>query len=99
MQAIRVTEAPNTPRDIITVISEGTMEQIVIRNLPLGTKAALRRRADAHHRSMEAEAREILRDALAQRPAPITDLLFMDDGLQVEFEPDRLGLGRRELEL
>ena len=48
---------------------------------------------------MEAEAREILADALAQRPVPLTDLLFMDDGFQIEFEPQRLGLGRRELEL
>jgi antitoxin FitA len=41
------------------------VEQILIRNLPAGTKAALRARAEQHHRSVEAEAREILADSAA----------------------------------
>ena len=36
------------------------MEQILIRNLPAGTKAALRARAKQRHRSVEAEARDVL---------------------------------------
>ena len=41
------------------------MEQILIRNLPEGTKARLRHRADEHSRSVEAEARAILSEGLA----------------------------------
>ena len=37
-----------------------TVEQILGRNLPAGTKAALRARAEQHHRSVEAEVRGIL---------------------------------------
>lgn len=68
------------------------MEQILIRNLPPGTKAALRARAEQHHRSVEAEAREILAGALASAPASIVDLVSMDEGSEIVFEPDRLGL-------
>ena len=71
------------------------MEQILIRNLPTGTKAALRARAEAHHRSVEAEAREILADAVGREPATLVDLLAADDGAGIDFEPDRLGLTSR----
>ena len=71
------------------------MEQILIHNLPPGTKAALRARAEQHHRSVEAEARELLAEALASAPASIVDLVSMDDGSQIEFEPDRLRLTAR----
>jgi plasmid stability protein len=37
-----------------------TVERVLIRNLPAGTKAALRARAEQHHRSVEAEVRGIL---------------------------------------
>ncbi|MCW1804066.1 FitA-like ribbon-helix-helix domain-containing protein [Brachybacterium squillarum] len=73
------------------------MEQILIRNLPVGTRVALRARAQEHGRSSEAEAREILAGSLADRPATLVDLLRMDDG--VEFEPSRLGLTGRDPEL
>ena len=43
------------------------MEQILIRNLPQGTKWALRTRAERHGRSVEAEARAILAEALDRR--------------------------------
>ncbi len=46
------------------------MAQLVIRNLPEQTKARLRRRAARHGHSMEAEARNILKAALAKAPAP-----------------------------
>ena len=71
------------------------MEQILIRNLPAGTKAALRARAEQHHRSVEAEAREILAEAVSRAPASIVDLVAMDEGAEIEFEPDRLGLTAR----
>jgi plasmid stability protein len=47
------------------------MASITIRNLDEGLKHRLRVRAAQHRRSMEEEAREILRRALArQRPTP-----------------------------
>ena len=54
------------------------MEQILIRNLPVGTKAALRARAQQRHRSLEAEARDVA---------------------DIEFEPERLGLSARPVDL
>jgi plasmid stability protein len=75
------------------------MEQILIRNLPVGTKAALRARAEQHHRSVEAEAREILADGLERESVTIVDLLSTDEGADIEFEPERLGLAARTPEL
>lgn len=75
------------------------MEQILIRNLPAGTKAALRARADQHRQSVEAEAREILAEALHRDPVTIVDLLSVDEGADVEFEPERLGLTVRTPDL
>jgi plasmid stability protein len=75
------------------------VEQILIRNLPTGTKAALRARAEQHHRSVEAEAREILAEAVASAPPSIVDLVSMDDGSDIEFEPDRLPLAVRTAQL
>lgn len=49
------------------------MEQILIRNLPEGTKAALRARAHSHSRSVEAEVRGILADALEREPVKLVD--------------------------
>jgi plasmid stability protein len=48
---------------------------------------------------VEAEAREILAEALASAPASIVDLISMDDGSEIEFEPDRLGLTLRTAQL
>lgn len=75
------------------------MEQILVRSLPAGTKAALRARAEHHRRSVEAEAREILADALEREPVTIVDLLSMDEGADIEFEPQRFGLTARIPEL
>ncbi len=75
------------------------MEQVLIRNLPVGTKAALRARALQHHRSVEAEVRSILAGALAQAPVTMVDLLSVDEGAEIEFEPERLGLHARSAEL
>lgn len=75
------------------------VEQILIRNLPAGTKAALKVRAAQHRRSVEAEAREILAEALEREPATIVDLLGTDEGADIEFEPERLGLTARTPDL
>ena len=68
------------------------MEQILIRNLPAGTKAALKVRARQHRRSVEAEARELLAAALERDPVTLIDLLTGDEGADIDFEPARLGL-------
>ncbi|MEI2713794.1 MAG: hypothetical protein V9G04_11035 [Nocardioides sp.] len=75
------------------------MEQILIRNLPQGTKAALKVRAAQHRRSVEAEARDILASALEADPLTLVDLLAADEGADIEFEPGRLGLAGRAAEL
>lgn len=73
------------------------MEQILIRNLPAGTKLALRARAEQHRRSVEAEAREILTEALQRQATTLVDLLAMDGTyeFEIDFEPERLGLNAR----
>lgn len=76
-----------------------TVEQILIRNLPVGTKSALRARAERHHRSVEAEVRDVLAEALRRDPLTIVDLLSTDEGAEIEFEPQRLGLTARAAEL
>jgi plasmid stability protein len=82
------------------VISEVVVvEQILIRNLPAGTKAALRARAEQRHRSVEAEARDLLTRALEAEPVTIVDLLSTNEGADIEFEPQRLGLTARSAEL
>lgn len=75
------------------------MEQLLIRNLPVGTKAALRARAERNHRSVEAEARSIVEEALARRLVTMVDLLSSDEGADVDFVPARLGLTARVSEL
>lgn len=75
------------------------MEQILVRNLPLGTKAALRARASQNHQSMEAEVRSILSQALGREPVTLVDLLADPSGDAIEFEPGRLGLTARAAEL
>ncbi|WP_152348320.1 FitA-like ribbon-helix-helix domain-containing protein [Brevibacterium sp. CFH 10365] len=75
------------------------MEQILIRNLPEGTKAILRRRANAHNSSIEAEAREALAVGIAAEDPTLVDLISMDSDTEIEFEPKRLGLKARTAEL
>lgn len=76
-----------------------TVEQILIRNLPAGTKAALRARAEEHDRSVEAEARDVLTKALEGKPVTIVDLLSTDEGADIDFEPERLRLTARSAQL
>ncbi len=49
---------------------EAKMAQILVRNLDDSLKTRLQRRAKRHGQSMEAEARDILRNALREREKP-----------------------------
>lgn len=66
------------------------MAQILVRNLDDRLKARLQRRAKRNGRSMEAEAREILRDALRVKENPevgfgtATAALFSGRGIGLE---------------
>ncbi|MFD2025597.1 FitA-like ribbon-helix-helix domain-containing protein [Promicromonospora aerolata] len=66
---------------------------------PPGTKAVLTERAARHHRSMEAEARAIMEQALISEPTSIVDYLAMPESEDIDFEPERLGLTARTAEL
>lgn len=68
------------------------MASITIRNLDERTKARLRVRAAHRRRSMEEEARQILRSALAEGEVPARDLAA---AIGERFKP----LGGIELEL
>lgn len=64
------------------------MAQILIRKVDERVKARLQRRAKRNGRSMEEEAREILRDAMRKKDSPevgfgtATAALFRDCGLK-----------------
>lgn len=64
------------------------MAQLLVRNLESAVKARLQRRARRHGRSMEEEAREILRSAVRRDDAPTGGLgseiaaLFARAGLE-----------------
>lgn len=83
----------------MTISEVVVVEQILIRNLPAGTKAALKARAKQHRRSAEAEARELLAEALQRDPLTLVDLLAGDEGADIDFEPDRLTLAARQPDL
>lgn len=73
------------------------MEEIVISNLPPGTKAALHARGALHRLSAESEARRILMEALSQPLPTIDEALAMkvERAGEVDFEPRRLNVGSR----
>jgi plasmid stability protein len=50
------------------------MAQLIVRNIEDDLKARLQRRAARHGHSMEAEMRDILRDAMKQEDAPTVGL-------------------------
>ena len=60
------------------------MASITIRRLDDGVKAKLRVRAARHGRSMEEEAREILKAGVAAKPAPKLNLA---DSIRRRFAP------------
>jgi plasmid stability protein len=68
--------APDAINDYISVnaIREHAMASITIRNLEAPLKARLRIQAAVHGRSMEEEARDILRSALNRAPAQPVNL-------------------------
>ena len=74
-------------------------EQISRGNHHVGTKVWVLASAESRHRSVEEEAREVLTRTLAGEPVTIVDLLGTDDGADIEFEPDRLGLTARSAQL
>jgi plasmid stability protein len=51
---------------MISFVGSGRMAQLVVRNIENSVKARLQRRAKRNGRSMEAEVREILRNAAKQ---------------------------------
>jgi plasmid stability protein len=69
---------------------EETMAQILVRNLEDQVKSRLQRRAKRHGRSMEEEAREILRNALKDPETPAAGFgtasvaLFSGQGIGLE---------------
>lgn len=71
------------------------MGQILIRGLPAGTKAALPKRANSHQRSLEAEARAIIANALERGSHTLNDLLSVDEGADIDFKPQEVGLRAR----
>ncbi|HEY6577868.1 MAG TPA: hypothetical protein VIY09_00970 [Rhizomicrobium sp.] len=66
------------------------MAQLIIRNIEEGVKERLRRRAKARGRSMEAEARDILRSATMAEPRPRvgagTQMAALFKDLGIDFE-------------
>ena len=65
------------------------MAQVTIRDLDDDLKARLKRRADRHNRSLEAEIRAILAEATSNETAPkglgtLTRELFAKDGLTAD---------------
>jgi antitoxin FitA len=68
------------------------MASLTIRNLEDAVKARLRVQAARHGRSMEEEARQILRQAVGAAPAStsladLADALFGDQGAELEPHP------------
>jgi plasmid stability protein len=64
------------------------MASITIRRLDDNVKARLRVQAANHGRSMEAEAREILQEALAPQP---TTQMNLADAIRSRIAPDSAG--------
>lgn len=66
------------------------MATLTIRDLPEGTRRALKARAAAHNRSMEAEVRDILEGAVGFRPDFVSDWIAATASLRGEFDvPER----------
>lgn len=76
------------------------MEQVLVRNLPDGTKSSLRTRAQRNHRSVEAETRAILTAALAEPERTLMDLIA-DPRPEADFDwqPEPTRFEAREIDL
>ena len=96
MSAVALAKAeadpPTNRRRVLSLIA---MAQLIVRNLDDEVVSRLRRRAAARGRSMEAEHREILREALLaspRRPSLKEHLIAMPDvGTDRDFERPREG--------
>lgn len=79
------------------------MAQFVVRQLEEDLKERLKRRAERHGRSMEAEVREILRNAAAEGSSPLSRLgsriakRFRGSGLVVDL-PELRGQSPRAVD-
>ena len=80
------------------------MAQLVVRQLEEDLKERLKRRAKRHGRSVEAEIREILRNAVSESLTPVTKLgsriatRFRGRGLQADL-PELRGESPRSADL
>lgn len=80
------------------------MAQVVVRQLEEDVKARLKRRAERHGRSMEEEAREILRNAVRTKGQPVGGLgsrmaeRFRKAGLEADL-PELRGQAPRPAQL
>ena len=80
------------------------MAQFIVRQLEEDLKVRLKLRAERHGRSMEAEVREILRNATSEKSRPAPKLgsriavRFQGAGLPIEL-PELRGLSPRAAEL
>ncbi len=70
------------------------MAQLVVRNIETGVKSRLQRRAKRHGRSMEAEVRDILRNAAKEEETPAGGL-----GTEIAALFTKVGLGAEIPEL
>lgn len=68
------------------------MEQLLINDLPIGTLDALKRRAQQHHRSVEAETHAIIAEVLSHESSRLLDFFSTDEGVDIVFSPERIGL-------
>jgi antitoxin FitA len=64
------------------------LASLLIRNVDRALHERLKARAAAHRRSLEEEARELLRSAVARQPSPKPDLNLADLALSL-FGPER----------
>jgi plasmid stability protein len=72
------------------------MAQLIVRKLDDGVKERLRRRAKRNRRSLEAEAREILREAAEKDHSGRTSVLGFGTRVSARFKG--IGFTREELE-
>ena len=70
------------------------MATLTIRNLPGTTRRALKERAAAHNRSMEAEVRDILAEAVGNPHNFVADWIAAADSLRGEFETPPRSIAR-----
>lgn len=103
--AVALQRAVSASNDYNEALEDGAMGTLTIRNLEDPLKSRLRMRAAARNRSMEEEARQILRAALQETPVQEVDLgtriraRFASLGdIQLSTEPRQATRGPPELD-